>query len=415
MCSSLCLSPKRDVWPPKCRKALPVVAPFPCKMNSLASAPDVQLVLTQLRMLAGINHFDANILAVFTMDSERNNMQDVKSCWVTSCISLSPRFLPIPAPEGAGKGLRCGSIVTLEDTWNYWWILERSQSEKNGTKHSVAQIERQQWQKWLVEIWFVLVYPVIYKPITSAVWGPLQCDKWSFIVGLLLALSCNQSRIVFLVSLSLSTWTVTVLGVNSNHSLLLFMSYNGAWFLCTECDTVRSCSATVNNVTFIYMFVCFFLYSSVCNLVSMPQVLKKVWRLGLCVYNCKVMFKEAKNPPPKTELVFDKLVKEQKQKSFCFIRVLFFLLLLKQKKKKSWALQSNCCPPFEKIGARQSMKVIASERSNHIYPVLQLKVSLAFKLPNKIVINRNQWEHQGSAQTLHTVFQKRGRGRVSAL
>lgn len=54
------------------------------------------------------------------------------------------------------------------------------------------------------------------------------------------------------------------------------------------------------------------------------------------------------------------------------------------------------------------MKVIASWRSNHIYPVLQLKVSLAFKLPNKIVINRNQWEHQGSAQTLHIGFHEQG-------
>ena len=42
-----------------------------CKMNSLASAPDVQLVLTQLRILAGINHFGANLLAVFTAISEK--------------------------------------------------------------------------------------------------------------------------------------------------------------------------------------------------------------------------------------------------------------------------------------------------------------------------------------------------------
>ena len=48
-------------------------------MNSLASVPDMQLVLTQLQILAGINHFDANFLSIFTIISEKNHMQNVKN------------------------------------------------------------------------------------------------------------------------------------------------------------------------------------------------------------------------------------------------------------------------------------------------------------------------------------------------
>lgn len=47
-------------------------------MNSLATVPDVQLVLTQLQILADINHFDANFLSIFTTISEKNHMQNVK-------------------------------------------------------------------------------------------------------------------------------------------------------------------------------------------------------------------------------------------------------------------------------------------------------------------------------------------------
>lgn len=50
-----------------------------CKMNSLASVPDVQLVLTQLQIHAGINHFHANFLGLFTTIFEKNHMQNVKT------------------------------------------------------------------------------------------------------------------------------------------------------------------------------------------------------------------------------------------------------------------------------------------------------------------------------------------------
>ena len=50
----------------------------PRKVNPLAAAPDVQLVLTQLRILAGINHFDANFLAVFTTVSEKESHAEWK-------------------------------------------------------------------------------------------------------------------------------------------------------------------------------------------------------------------------------------------------------------------------------------------------------------------------------------------------
>lgn len=106
----------------------------------------------------------------------------------------------------------------------------------------------------------------------------------------------------------------------------------------------------------------------------------------------------------KKEIVFDKLVKEQKNTSH-FVSFLFCSFFSRERKKQLSSAEQLLVRLFEKIGgARQSMKVIASQRSNHIYPVSQLKVSLAFKLPNKIAINRNQWVQRRSAQTLHFGF-----------
>lgn len=103
----------------------------------------------------------------------------------------------------------------------------------------------------------------------------------------------------------------------------------------------------------------------------------------------------------KKEIVFDKLVKEQKNTSH-FVSFLFCSFFSRERKKQLSSAEQLLVRLFEKIGgARQSMKVIASQRSNHVYPVSQLKVSLAFKLPNKIAINRNQWVQRRSAQTLH--------------
>lgn len=180
---------------------------------------------------------------------------------------------------------------------------------------------------------------------------------------------------------------------------------NGAWFLCTECYT---CSATVysNHLYFHVFFVlfCFLLYSSVCNLAS--NAWGVWWRLGNwpSVYNCKVKCSKKRMPSSnsrKKEIVFDKLVKEQKNTSH-FVSFLFCSFFSRERKKQLSSAEQLLVRLFEKIGgARQSMKVIASQRSNHIYPVSQLKVSLAFKLPNKIAINRNQWVQRRSAQTLH--------------
>lgn len=122
MCSSLGLLPEHDVWPPKCRKALPIVAPFPRKMNPLASVPDMQLVLTQLQILAGISHFDASILAIFTTISEKNHMQNVQGCWIMNWMSMSPNninsFFPqvwvhIPASQGLEMVFQDWNIVPL--------------------------------------------------------------------------------------------------------------------------------------------------------------------------------------------------------------------------------------------------------------------------------------------------------------
>lgn len=73
-----------------------------------------------------------------------------------------------------------------------------------------------------------------------------------------------------------------------------------------------------------------FLHSSVCTLVALPEVLKKVWKVT--VYNCKVKCSKEQNFPPATEVVFDKLVKEQKHN---FASFLFFPFFSCEKRKKS--------------------------------------------------------------------------------
>lgn len=231
--------------------------------------------------------------------------------------------------RGRGGGLEMVSSLdwNVAPLW-FWRTLEIidefrqwSQSEKKK-KHGdaagikidvsfIAQLERWQWEKRLAErrdlflwtLWFTNRSPVL---VTVAARRPLKCDEWLLLVGHLLALSCNQSRIVLsclsCLCLSHSTWTVIVLAVNSNHSLLMFMSKkkkkkNGAWFLCTECYT---CSATVysNHLYFHVFFVlfCFLLYSSVCNLAS--NAWGVWWRLGNwpSVYNCKVKCSKKRMP-----------------------------------------------------------------------------------------------------------------------
>lgn len=64
----------------------------------------------------------------------------------------------------------------------------------------------------------------------TVVWRPFKCNKWSFNVERHLALSCNQSRIISLVTLRLPTWTVIVLAVNLNLLLLLSISKKVLFF-----------------------------------------------------------------------------------------------------------------------------------------------------------------------------------------
>lgn len=160
-------------------------------------------------------------------------------------------------------------------------------------------------------------------------------------------------------------------------------------------------------ITFIFMFFflfSFLLYSSVCNLASNAWGVDEGLETDRLCTIVKLNVQRSECLPPtaeKKEIVFDKLVKEQKNTSH-FVSFLFCSFFSRERKKQLSSAEQLLVRLFEKIGgARQSMKVIASQRSNHIYPVSQLKVSLAFKLPNKIAINRNQWVQRRSAQTLH--------------
>lgn len=167
----------------------------PLQNEFTRSVPDVQLVLTQLRTLAGINHFDANFLPTFTTTSEKNHMQDGKGWWIASWMSLSPNsfnafyFSSVGTNSstwGAGNGfpgLKCSTI----DTWNYWWIPQWSQSEKMGCRSSknllqwhnlnddTGRSDSSRYDQFLCTLWFLKQPPVLF-PI--ALWRPLKCDKW---------------------------------------------------------------------------------------------------------------------------------------------------------------------------------------------------------------------------------------------
>lgn len=338
--------------------------------------------------------------------------------------------------RGRGGGLEMVSSLdwNVAPLW-FWRTLEIidefrqwSQSEKKK-KHGdaagikidvsfIAQLERWQWEKRLAErrdlflwtLWFTNRSPVL---VTVAARRPLKCDEWLLLVGHLLALSCNQSRIVLsclsCLCLSHSTWTVIVLAVNSNHSLLMFMSKKKKkkMVLGFSVQNVIHAVQLSIAITFIFMFFflfSFLLYSSVCNLASNAWGVDEGLETDRLCTIVKLNVQRSECLPPtaeKKEIVFDKLVKEQKNTSH-FVSFLFCSFFSRERKKQLSSAEQLLVRLFEKIGgARQSMKVIASQRSNHIYPVSQLKVSLAFKLPNKIAINRNQWVQRRSAQTLH--------------
>lgn len=212
----------------------------PRKMNPLAAAPDVQLVLTQLRILAGINHFWCQLPGRIYHSIWKRitcRMEKDDEIW-TTFFTFKRKFVHPRERWGAGNGflpgLKCSAIVVLEDTWNYWWISTVESKWKKKTKHGdaagikidvsfIAQLERWQWEKRLAErrdlflwtLWFTNRSPVL---VTVAARRPLKCDEWLLLVGHLLALSCNQSRIVLsclsCLCLSHSTWTVIVLAVN---------------------------------------------------------------------------------------------------------------------------------------------------------------------------------------------------------
>ncbi len=157
-------------------------------------------------------------------------------------------------------------------------------------------------------------------------------------------------------------------GCELNHPLLLF-ELNWCLVFCTECYT---CSANVYiEITFIFMFI---LYRGVCYLASMPKVLKSFANWP-CVYNCKVKCSKKQkktNLLPTKEIVFDKLVWEQKQKSFCFIPVLFFLLLWEKLSSAEQLLsafwrdrsetkhESNCLRKIKSHLSRLAIKSIIS-------------------------------------------------------
>lgn len=205
--------------------------------------------------------------------------------FLLSSVNSSTRGRGGGAGNGFLPGLKCSAIVVLEDTWNYWWISTVESKWKKKTKHGdaagikidvsfIAQLERWQWEKRLAErrdlflwtLWFTNRSPVL---VTVAARRPLKCDEWLLLVGHLLALSCNQSRIVLsclsCLCLSHSTWTVIVLAVNSNHSLLMFMSKKKKkkMVLGFSVQNVIHAVQLSIAITFIFMFLFFVFFSFV--------------------------------------------------------------------------------------------------------------------------------------------------------
>lgn len=170
---------------------------------------------------------------------------------------------------------------TLEiiDEFRQWSQSEKKKKKKGdaaGIKiyvSFIAQLERWQWEKRLAErrdlflwtLWFTNRSPVL---VTVAARRPLKCDEWLLLVGHLLALSCNQSRIV-LSCLSCLVWV-------TQHGLLLYWLWIRiihCWCLWVKKKKKMVLGFSVQNVihavqlsiaiTFIFMFLFFVFFSFV--------------------------------------------------------------------------------------------------------------------------------------------------------
>lgn len=157
----------------------------PRKMNPLAAAPDLQLVLTQLRMLAGINHFWCQLPGRIYHSIWKRitcRMEKDDEIW-TTFFTFKRKFVHPRERWGAGNGflpgLKCSAIVVLEDTWNYWWISTvESKWKKKKTRGCCRYKNRRllystTWKMTVGEAIggetrSVLVNPLIYKPVARA-------------------------------------------------------------------------------------------------------------------------------------------------------------------------------------------------------------------------------------------------------
>lgn len=179
--------PERDVWPPKCRKALPIVAPFPPSQNESTRCRSWRAA--GVDTVANARWYKSLLMPTswpyLPQHLKKNHMQNGKRMMKYGQLffTFKRKFVHPRERWGAGNGflpgLKCSAIVVLEDTWNYWWISTveskwKKKKKRGCCRHKNIRLLYSTTWKMTVgeaiggETRSVLVNPLIYQPVTRA-------------------------------------------------------------------------------------------------------------------------------------------------------------------------------------------------------------------------------------------------------